>query len=295
MDRYTDDGKIQILGRWVKPRDLSLYAAIVLFVSTGLATVFSQVGIAIASILGLLGALTWYLVETTKQAEKKSEDLHASIGKMLLVRPPDNLFTHGIAAIRRGEEQGGWDMVRIYAPVGLWDKSEEKDKWLTALQAALNNGHDVRGFWGVYGLPPNEKLFDSYGKRRLDLFATTPNTELHFLPPEDVCHPTAAPGLGIIIFEREVGPEQSPTYEVFIGFALERENPVVGSGVGLTRSDVGRLVAVWFDSKVFYGASSRYVLRGPDTLVTGQKITFDEGIQKIRDLYKSPKPAEPSK
>ncbi len=105
--------------------------------------------------------------------------------------------------------QGGWDMVRIYAPVGLWDPSEAKDKWLEALQLELGSkvkgikAGDVRAFRAVYGLPSSKEAFDNYAERRLRLFKETNNTEIHYLPPEDSDHPTPAPGMGAIIFEND--------------------------------------------------------------------------------------------
>ncbi len=183
-------------------------------------------------------------------------------GKIELLVNPNDIFHHGILAIEKSKTLGGWEKVRIYAPVGLWDPSPAKDQWLEKLQEALgdlaqgNKTADVKAFRAVYGLPSSQQSYYDYAKRRLKLFKSTNDTQIHYLPPEDGEHPTQAPGVGAIIFENR----SDHRYEVIFAFVCKvTEKVFLRSGYILKHKEIGPLLADWFDEEVFDGTSQNYV------------------------------------
>ncbi len=302
-------GDVKLFGRWFTWQEIFAYgilAAAIAATITGI--IGNNIPLYLSSILVLLTTFILYVFYFMHQTEKKLETLHTSIatvsrldeqlaglrnalgalGKLELIVEPDDVFHYGLLTIQAGKMQGGWDMVRIYAPVGLWDPSEAKDKWLEALQLELGSKvkgikvGDVRAFRAVYGLPSSKEAFDNYAERRLRLFKETNNTEIHYLPPEDSDHPTPAPGMGAIIFENRRDQRYVVIF-AYVGKATDES--FRRSGFVLKDSEAGRLLADWFDDQVFEGCSRTRVLRGRDPHDRGKWVDFEKGMGDIGKDY----------
>ena len=247
---------------------LSLVASIVVGI---IVNVLAAIAVLAASILVLLLSYVWYQVGATRQVQ-----LLLEAEKIGIIKDPDGIFREGISAL----ESGGWEEVRIYAPVGLWDPSKVKTDWLKALKASLEHGN-VRSFLGVYALPLDKLAFETYAKKRLELFENTPNTVIHYLPPEDKKHPTAAAGLGAIVF---MDPD-TERYEAIFAFVeqVDGPRPMRRSGFVIRDDRVARLVTKWFDSQIVHDKSQTYVLRGH---CPGKgDVNFKEEMAQIEQDY----------
>jgi hypothetical protein len=245
----------------------------------GLASIFFGTEFALLSILALLLAIVWYLLETTQRTHRLLE-----AGKIETIRRPIHIFTHGISTLEKGQRHGGWTKVRIYAPVGIADPSPLKTRWLKALQSSLENG-SVQCFSAMFALPSAEtNAYMTYAKDRLELFEHTQCTQIHYLPPDDAKHPTAAEGLGAIIFENE----DNDIYEIVFAFVGQHNNgPFIRSGFVVRDKSVAKLVIDWFDTQIFEGTSRNYVLRGPSPTGRGE-VNFRAVLAHIEREYYSP-------
>jgi hypothetical protein len=281
--------KRKILGRF-ELADVSLYVTI------GVATLGAFAGLFVdntklltLSFLLLLGAVAWDILALRRQPATTHEELraalreelHTALGKMevALVRESDDVFRQGRLALQEGK----WQRVYIYAPVGLWDMSKEKDPWLKDLQQALIDKR-VKRFRGVYGLPPNEAAAWARAKDRLQLFRETPRTEIHYLPPQDREHPTAAPGLGWIIFEN-TDEKRYKVIFAFVGHATEEGYE--RNGFAIQNEQIVPIVASWFDQQLFDPKSHCFVLRGRDP-DSADFVKFDEVLASIEQRYYTP-------
>jgi hypothetical protein len=235
-------------------------------------------------LLGLAASASWYLVEATKRNEVSLKDVLDRVGSLEVFHAPEHIFDLASATLKR---RGGWTKVRIFAPTGLWDVSERKWKWFRDLRKALRK-ESVGELVGVFGLPEEECVFNESGVPRLKLFADTPRTRLHYLPPPDESHPVAVPAFGLIVFERESSDDGLEEHcEVLFAFNSDPGDYVVGHGFAIRSLSSGRVVAQWFDEHVFGRLSSSYVIRGPRG---GCTITMDEGLTSIHGLYNSERP-----
>jgi hypothetical protein len=200
-----------------------------------------------------------------------------------IIRDPTHVFDLAISTLESGNP---WEMVRIYAPVGLWDKADSnvpdaKTRWLMRLAEALCRQGDtkkpeVEGLKAVFGLPQEHALYDDYAKPKLEIFQHTQHTELRYFPPEEESHPMAAPGMGIIIFETRSENRYKLVF-AFVGRTPGEEAIVVRSGFSLKDKEVGRLVADWFDGQVWKRAEY-FGLRGPyRDRMTNKETTIELG------------------
>lgn len=285
----------KVFGGRIDVADVGMYIAI------GAGTVcafagllFDNTKLLTLSFLMLLGAVAWDVLAIRRQPAKLGQELRASLrtelhpalreelrtalGKLEItpIWAPDDVFQQG----RQALQEGKWNRVYIYAPVGLWDESDEKDKWLKALQKALQD-HQITEFRAFYGLPPNEQLLWTRAKERLRLFRDTIPTELHYLPPQDT---TAAPGLGAIIFENR----RENRYKVIFAFVGQViEGGFVRSGIAIQNEDIVLNIAGWFDRQLFDIKNHCYVLRGQDPDGAGF-AKFDDVLASIEQRYYTP-------
>lgn len=141
----------------------------------------------------------------------------------------------------------------------------------------------------MFALPSAESSsYSMYARERLELFEHTPCTEIHYLPPDDDKHPTAAEGLGAIIFENQ----DNDIYEIVFAFVGQPNNgPFIRSGFVVRDKRVSNLVTDWFDNQIFKGTSRNYVLVGPSPTGRGQ-VDFRAVLATIeRDYYSPQNPA----
>lgn len=272
-----------------------------MYVAVGIATIGAIVGffsndarLLTASFVALLVAVVWDILAlrrqpaTTREELRTAlrtelhtalrEELHTALGKLEIapIWEPDDVFQQGRLALQEGK----WNRVYIYAPVGLWDESDAKDKWLRALQKALQD-HQITEFRAFYGLPPNEQSLWARAKERLQLFRDTLPTELHYLPPQDT---TAAPGLGAIVFENR----RENRYKVIFAFVGQvTEDGFVRSGFAIQNEHIVLNIATWFDRQLFDVKNHCFVLRGQDPDGAGF-VKFDDVLASIERRYYTP-------
>jgi hypothetical protein len=193
---------------------------------------------------------------------------------------PVDIFNFASSTLETGRP---WEMVCIYAPVGLWDKSDSdvpdaKTRWLRRLAKAVgkegDDSPDVGGFKGVFGLPQERSLYEDYAKEKLEIFLETQHSELRHFPPEAELHPMAAPGIGIIVFENRLENRYQLIF-AFVGKTPGEEVKVVRSGFRLDDKEIGQLVADWFDEQVWM-KTEYFGLKGPALdRKTNRKIVVD--------------------
>lgn len=271
-----------VFGHIMTTSELSMYIFMVATFACGVASilvgiiisVLAAIVVLVSGILFLLLTFVWFQVGATRQMQMALE-----AEKIEIIDLPEGIFRQGISALERGRSRGGWRKVRIYAPVGLWDPSQVKTDWLVALQSALER-EQVQSFSGVYALPPDKRSFETYAKERLELFENTPNTTVHYLPPEDDTHPTPAAGLGAIIF----ADPSTDRYEIIFAFVGEiTSGSMLRSGFVVRDHRIGRLVAEWFDTQILNDKSRTYVLRG---VCPGKgQVNFKEEMACIEQQY----------
>ncbi|GAC1386794.1 MAG: hypothetical protein NVSMB33_16330 [Ktedonobacteraceae bacterium] len=257
--------------------EISIYVFMIVTVIGGLASIFFGIEFALLSIIVLLLAIVWYQLEATRHTHRLLE-----AGKIEIIQYPEDIFTRGVSTLEKGQRQGGWKKVRIYAPVGIADPSPEKTRWLEALKSSLDN-RSVQEFSALFALPSDESLYYAFAKKRLELFEHTPCTEIHYLPPDDEKHPTAAEGLGAIIFE----DRDNDRYEIIFAFVGQaNRGPMIRSGFVLRDKNVCSLVTDWFDNQIFKGTSKNCVLIGTSP-TRKDFVNFKTVLATIEEEYYS--------
>jgi hypothetical protein len=265
----------KILGRDFSTSQLSVYSVVIIAIIVGLVGFFNDsVKFMISAVGALLVALTWFVVEKWEHSLDRR--------KLETLKKPDNIFERGKYTLEQGCKHGGWEKVLIYAPVGLWDPSPLKTHWLEALADALIN-KKVDYFGAVFALPPDAHSYYTYAKERLKLFSSTDNTEIHYLPPEDETHPTAAAGLGAIIFKgRE--PEKDEIIFAFVG--QDTGGPLDRNALLVWDEEASNMITQWFEKQMLGRQSKDYVLRGRSPKGPGP-VDFNAVLAEIEQKYYS--------
>ncbi|TAK30626.1 MAG: hypothetical protein EPO21_18950 [Chloroflexota bacterium] len=260
-------------------------------------------------ILALLGLLAISLSFDRFTHMRKIED---RLDEILCQQPSVYVYKNSVELYQKGRDAvktNTWDCVRLYAPVGLWDTSKEKQEWLAALADALRPGGRVLKLKAVFGFPPSGYLpqFNSdrehptcevverehpivprsrlraqlqYIQLMLNLFDTSNEmelvmeqrrrAELHFIPPVEV-----SPGFGVIIFENKF------SRQVCIAFAKGENHYLVDSGVQIGNLDqLANPMVDWFDDTVFKGATGDFVLQDLDG-----NCTLSKQWEKVMRYY----------
>ncbi len=281
----------EVFGHILTTSELSMYICMAVTFACGVASilvgiivsVLLAIAILVSGILLLLLTFVWFQVGATRQMQMSLES-----EKIEIIEQPEGIFHQSISVLERGRMRGGWRKVRFYeSAVGISDPSSAKDEWLKSLKLALERGN-VQSFSAVYALPLDKPSFETYAKGRLELFENTPNTTVHYLPPEDDAHPTSVAGLGAIIF----ADPSTDRYEVIFAFVGEiTGGAMLRSGFVVRDQRIGRLVAEWFDTQILNDKSRTYVLRG---VCPGKgQVNFKEELARIEQhYYASPAPVE---
>ncbi len=285
--------RFRLLGHWVTWKNFGAWTAVVAVLAAlacGVVGLFTRTVMWDAAILAALSTGFVYIVAASRESNNNVTEILRAVGRLTPVPETDDIFRHARYTLQdRHGKDSRWKKVRLYAPVGVWLESELKDLWLKDLIAALNE-NDVDQCWGVYGLPPTTEpeAFYDQAYRRLKLFTNAKNTQLHYLPPADVDHPGAAPGVGIIVFQSYGDSPDYVTIFLFMG-----DDPKARSGFVVEDRGVGYTVASWFDSQVFKGCSANYVLRPEGKLE--RKTPAEYLIAKLTEIglnYYPESPAE---
>lgn len=280
------DASIRLRGHELSARKLAFWSTLATLLTAllcGVVGLFTTTVLFQAAVLfGMSTSLGYFVITSYESKEDMTEITKAlngasdasqealiqmakEFGKLTPIPVPDHVFRHASHALGRRLGQGDWQRICLYAPVGVWMESEFKDPWLMDTTTALRRGQ-VKQCRGVYGLPPKSEAaaWHAHGERRLRNFIGTDHTELHYLPAEDIRHPGAARGQGIIILESAGNPADYTTIFLFMG-----DDPESRGGFMIEDQTIGKIMANWFDSQVFHGCSARYILR-PLTETGGQ-------------------------
>jgi hypothetical protein len=158
-------------------------------------------------------------------------------------------------------ERSPWEKMRIFAPVGLWQKDDDKKHWLEAI-AKHAGAKRVREVWAVFGLPPisrygNERTPNEisedleYMRKILNVFVRLKNVEFHYYPPAG-----ASVGVGAIILESL----DKTGGELAFGLASHGSEEVVDTGFGMDNQALFAISRQWFDDKIFRRATGNFIL-----------------------------------
>lgn len=163
-------------------------------------------------------------------------------------------------------EDGQWEKVRIFAPVGLWREDEDKRQWLEAVAKHAKPGGRVKTVWGVFGLPPKTKDGETrpydhvvedlnHARKTLGLFGNLKNVVLHYYPPFH-----AAVGLGAIIFENV----EKTGGELAFALSTHSHETVIDAGFGVNNKELFFIARQWFDEQIFLKATRMFILHDDD-------------------------------
>lgn len=209
-----------------------------------------------------------YLAAQREQAkaEKKAAAPEHGQGNSLTEPPEDQaalqifaakseVYNAGIQTLRRAE----WQRLRIFAPVGLWDHSNLKLRWLDTVARQMKRERLGRTM-GVFGLPPlvqGDSVDDEtiarlvQARHALELLNGIKDIDLHYYPPFP-----AAVGFGVLIFENQLGYG-----ETAIAFSQHEDEYIIDSGFGFSNREVFTNIRQWFDHQIFDKATSDFVLQ----------------------------------
>jgi len=212
-------------------------------------------------------------LDLEERRQRRMDDLAAqlegAIGKveksdLEIYTSREAIYDSGIGTLKKHY----WDIVRVFAPVGLWNEDEAKKRWLVVL-AEYARTKKVGTVRLVFGLPPKNKYGEvvprdqvlknvEHARKLLGLFDGMNNVSLHFYPP-----PHASVGLGAIIFQGDdnVG-------EVAFGLASNENEDVVDRAFGTNNKSVFLFAKQWFDDRIFYKATGAFVLQDDTTTLT---------------------------
>ena len=229
-----------------------------------------------AELLGV--AFLFFLVNQFFQYDPEGESqrqLNLHISKMgeLLEKATDKMTSFQIFPTRKATldssvaalEKNQWERMRVFAPVGLWEKDENKTQWLEAIAKHAKTKR-VREVWGVFGLPPitrygTTRPFDDvvqdlkHTRKLLGVFQELGNVELHFYPPS-----AASVGVGAIILENM----DKTGGDVAFGLASHGSEEVVDTGFGIDDNQLFFLARDWFDGRIFHKATRNFILHDED-------------------------------
>jgi hypothetical protein len=164
--------------------------------------------------------------------------------------------------------------VRIYAPVGIWYEGDQKDRWL---ETVSRFAHDRRIYLkAVFGLPVSSeqdlKDANSIAQKRLQHLSKKHSLEVRYFPPpfQDM---TAAPGLGMIIFDDQLA---------FFGFAPQETHGPVACGFTVKGKQVLEPVLTWFDQQCFHETCSMLLIHNSGNI---EEDKFQDAFDKIIKSY----------
>jgi hypothetical protein len=236
----------------------------------------------------LVGALVIERLSHFRKIETKLDQLAKQKVSANIVTGGEEIFRGGIRTLHENR----WKTVRVFAPVGLWDRLDEKGEWLQELADALDKGdktglEHVESFYGIFGFPPEtmqptsddgngrqgkqgvngaegyeKELFEeatkirsklSYVKNNLRKFEGKRNAHIHYIPPVEV-----SVGLGAILFENE----ELGIQRAYIAFSCREDHWIVDTSLGLDNFDQAFSHLIdWFDHSLFRQATDRFRLQ----------------------------------
>lgn len=219
-------------------------------------------------ILLLLTILILYSIQEKWEIARRNEELQhvvQSYGTVALAKGEDEVFSSAARQVQTHK----FDVVRIYAPVGVWRVSEQKKQWFKTLSEALDQGtQTVTEIRAVFGLPPTKDAFESVTIPELTLFKGKDAARLRFLLPlSDVFKDL--PGTGLVILGDDA---------VRLGFAVHGHHAVVDSTIFIQNKDIVDEVSLWFDE--VWETVKDFLLQE-----ARRGISLDQGFEAARASY----------
>lgn len=261
---------LQTFGRQFTLSDLLAFGA---FVVGAIVTLLDLVGIwdklAIRPIgvvtLLLITALILYSIQEKWELVRRNAELQLvvqSYGTITMKIGEVDTFNSAIEQVQSNR----FDVVRIFAPVGVWQASDIKKKWFQTLSEALDPTHQtITELRAVFGMPPSLEAFEQVARPELASFNGKDAARLRFLPPPTGIYPQL-PGTGVLILGSNA---------IGFGFAVHGHHTVVDSVVFVQKSEVVKEVTLWFDG--VWEAARDHQLKE-----ARHNISLDQGLAAAR-------------
>lgn len=186
-------------------------------------------------------------------------------------------YAHAQKILREARDRGGWESVRLYAPIGLWSHSATKEAWIDAL--ANEMGESVQTLSVVATLPSDSDVFKTISVPMLNKFAATPGTEMYYIPPTHSEQLRIAPDFGVAVFaDRDRGEYRAVL--AFLGRPAGTSRATLTNTIVLDGEPANRILIDWFDNSLVKNCIGN-VLLGADRTNRARDITLDEHITNI--------------
>lgn len=215
-----------------------------------------------------------------RELEHKLDMIQQAVGITVLGSVEDT-YEYARRTLLDARDSGGWQKVRLYAPVGAQDNGKTKAPWLATLAEEL--GSSVDNVSAVVGLPADGDVFREVACSLFMMFANTPGTDVHYIPPDNSGKQPPTPGIGIAIFENRKRDQWRVIF-AFAGPYTGHGEQTVSSGFSIDGGPIGPLMADWFDSRPFK-YTSKFVLRGDDPDHPSSEVVLADQLRRIRDSH----------
>jgi hypothetical protein len=191
-------------------------------------------------------------------------------------------YVHGRSILLEAKGRGGWESIRLYAPIGLWSNSASKDAWLNALASEL--GDSVHNLKMVAALPADKQVLLEVSVPMLRKFAAAPGTDMCFAPPAGHDQIAAAP-FGVAVFA-DRGRAEYRSVLAFMGRPASKGHKTLTNTIVLDGEPASRILIDWFDNCLLRNYSANVLLGGDGGY--GEDV-LDERIEAIaRGYYHQP-------
>lgn len=167
-------------------------------------------------------------------------------------------YVHGRSILLDAKGRGGWESIRLYAPIGLWSNSASKDAWLNALTSEL--GQSVHNLKMVAALPADKQVLLDVSVPMLRRFATAPGTDMCFAPPAGHDQIAAAP-FGVAVFA-DRGRAEYRSVLGFMGRPASKGHKTLTNTIVLDGEPASRILIDWFDNCLLRNYSANVLLGG---------------------------------
>lgn len=190
-------------------------------------------------------------------------------------------YVHAQNILLGAKEHGGWESIRLYAPVGLWSQSSTKDTWINALASEL--GKTVQHLSVVAALPTDHRVFRDVSAPMLRAVVDTPGVDIYYIPPLHRAQTAAIPPFGMAVFaDRNRGE-----YRTVLAFMSRQTSPhhrVLTHTLILDGEPVNRMLADWFED-FLVKSNINNVLLGADWVDGDAESNLTAQIERIEKTF----------
>lgn len=190
-------------------------------------------------------------------------------------------YVHAQNILIGAKGHGGWESIRLYAPVGLWSQSSSKDAWINALASEL--GKTVQHLSVVTALPTDRRVFHDVSAPMLRSVADTPGVDIYYVPPLHREQTAAVPPFGMALFaDRNRGE-----YRTVLAFMSRQTSPhhrVLTHTLVLDGEPVNRMLTDWFED-FLVKSNINNVLLGADWVDGDAESNLTAQIERIEQTF----------